>query len=267
MKIESPFVTLNWKESFSAMTLDHIDIHGLRVDCIIGLYPHEREIPQPVEVDISMGIALEEAARRQDMGFTVDYAQSTAALRLILEKCRFQMLETAAYALLKFLLAPPPRGYKTPQVERAELSIRKPSALGGVAIPKVTLRRDAAWARPTVENKTWGNVEVIHESADSGIYRLNIAPGHAIPPHYHSRMHEIEMVLTQGLLCQNIPTPPGAVFDWPLQAVHRWDNPSEEWQSILCIDMPRFQPDDEIEDDGELIDIAPSLDYVSGSPL
>ena len=28
---------------------------------------------------------------------------------------------------------------------------------------------------------------------------------------------------------------------------HRYDNPTERWQTVLCVDSPRFLPDDEVE--------------------
>ena len=45
-----------------------------------------------------------------------------------------------------------------------------------------------------------GTVDVIHETREAGIYRLNVAPGRSIPLHVHRRMQESEMVITAGLL-------------------------------------------------------------------
>ena len=36
---------------------DQIQLRGLRVDCIIGLYERERLCPQPLELDITIGLA------------------------------------------------------------------------------------------------------------------------------------------------------------------------------------------------------------------
>ncbi|MEZ4252033.1 MAG: hypothetical protein R3B99_27785 [Polyangiales bacterium] len=70
-------------------------------------------------------------------------------------------------------------------------------------------------------------------------------------------MRESEMVLSKGLLCQNEPVPPGTVHRWPRGAAHRYDNPTDRWQSILCVDLPRFMPEDEIEVEGEPADVPP----------
>ena len=101
----------------------------------------------------------------------------------------------------------------------------------------------------------------IHETKDAGVYRLNIAPGKGIPLHVHRIMRESEMVLGTGLLCQNEPVPMGTVHRWPRGAAHRYDNPTTQWQSILCVDVPRFIPDDEIEVEGEPDDVPPEAPW------
>jgi dihydroneopterin aldolase len=98
-----------------------------------------------------------------------------------------------------------------------------------------------------VEPKPWGSVDVVHETRDAGIYRLNIAPHAGIPLHVHRVMMESEMVLTEGLLRQGAAAPPGSVRRWAHETPHRYDNPTDRWQAILCVDAPRFLADDEIE--------------------
>ena len=48
------------------------------------------------------------------------------------------------------------------------------------------------------------------------------------------------MMLTEGLLCQGKPVARGTSFRWPKDAPHRYDNPTDRWQSILCVDSPPF---------------------------
>ncbi len=231
------------------MAGDLIEIRGLPVACVVGAYPHERDAPQGLVVDLAMEVSIDEAAQKESVALTVDYAAVAAQLTFLLESCRFRLLETAAVALAKLVLAAPAPGERRAPVLALRLTLTKPQALGGVGVPSVTLGRDAAWARAAsaVEVKPWGSVDVIHETRDAGIYRLNVAPSAGIPLHRHQVMSESEMVLSDGLLCQGAAAPPGSVRRWAHGAPHRYDNPTARWQTILCVDSPRFLPHDEIE--------------------
>lgn len=228
--------------------LDRIAIRGLEVACVVGLYPHERDTPQPLRVDVELLLDTERAGAQERLRLSVDYAVVAAQITFLLRSCRFRMLETAAHVLARTLLAPPVVGA---QIEAVVLRLTKPGALGGRAIPSLEIRRDAAWAAFTTEQKPFGTVDILHETEDAGIYRLNIAPGRGIPLHVHQQMDESEMILTEGLLCQGRPVAVGTVHRWPKGAAHRYDNPTNRVQSILCVDAPRFIEADEIEVAGE----------------
>ncbi len=236
---------------------DLIRITGLEVECVVGVYPHERDTPQTLRVDLELESSTEAAARNERLRDTVDYAAVAGQVAFLLESCRFRLLETAAHALALLLLAPPAPGERRAAIARARITLTKPRALAGRAVPSITITRDASWATMTHENKAFGTVDVLHETRDAGIYRLNVAPGKGIPLHVHRVMRESEMVLGDGLLCQGRPVTPGTVFRWPLEAPHRYDNPTERWQTVLCVDAPRFDPADEIEVDAPLADVAP----------
>ncbi len=236
---------------------DLIRITGLEVECVVGVYPHERDTPQTLRVDLELESPTEAAARHERLRDTVDYAAIAGQVAFLLESCRFRLLETAAHALALLLLAPPAPGERRAPIERARITLTKPRALAGRAVPSITITRDASWASMTHETKVFGTVDVLHETRDAGIYRLNIAPGKGIPLHVHRVMRESELVLGDGLLCQGRPVTPGTVFRWPHDAPHRYDNPTERWQTVLCVDAPRFDPADEIEVDAPLADVAP----------
>ena len=76
--------------------------------------------------------------------------------------------------------------------------------------------------------------------------------------HVHRAMRESEMVLSEGLLCQGRRVSPGTVFHWPLGAAHRYDNPTDRPQTILCVDAPPFIREDEIEVTGEPAEVEPA---------
>jgi mannose-6-phosphate isomerase-like protein (cupin superfamily)/dihydroneopterin aldolase len=202
-------------------------------------------------LDAELCLDTEAAARRERLRLSVDYAAIGGQLAFLLRSCRFRMLETAAHALCCYLLAPPALGERRAQLARVRLTLIKPTALSGIAVPSLEIERDASWVRLGHEDKPFGTVDVIHETKDAGIYRLNIAPQQSIPLHVHNVMQESEMVLSRGLLCQGKPIAPGTVHRWPKGAAHCYHNPTRRYQTILCVDSPPFTQDDEIAATGE----------------
>jgi len=231
--------------------MDVLRIEKLVVECVVGVYPQERDVAQPLRVDVEMRVDTEAAATKESFVSTVDYAATAAQLAFLLQSCRFGLLETAAHVLARYLLAAPPPDDRRPQVDSVVVKLTKPEAMSGLAVPSIEIERSASWAGFEVETKPFGIVDVIHETKEAGIYRLNIAPGQEIPLHVHEQMQESEMVLGDGLLCQGEPCPAGTVHRWPLGAAHKYQNPTSRHQTILCVDSPRFIEEDEVEVSGE----------------
>jgi FolB domain-containing protein len=230
---------------------DWIRIRGLSLDCVVGVYPRERDTPQPLQLDVELCLDTEPAARRERLGLSIDYAVLSAELAFLLRNCKFRMLETAAHALCSYLLAPPALGERRAQIARVRLTLTKPTALAGKAVPSLWVERDATSMQLTHEQKPFGTVDIIHETKDAGIYRLNVGPQREIPLHVHRVMQESEMVLSRGLWCQGRPVAQGTVHRWPKGAAHCYSNPSRRYQTILCVDSPPFLEDDEIPVRGE----------------
>lgn len=227
--------------------LDRLSLHNVEVRCVVGVYPSERDRPQPLILDVDLWIDTRTAARTEQLSATVDYGRLAGELRFLLESCRFRLLETAAEALACWLLAPPTPDRPQPRVERTRVQLTKTEALGGGARAAIEIVRDTGDVQYDVEDKPFGRVDIIHVSRDCGIYRLRVAPGRTIPTHVHRVMEEHELVLGSGLLLQRVPVAPGLAFRWPRDLPHRYDNPTAVEQSLLCVDRPPFIPADEIE--------------------
>ena len=234
---------------------DVIALEGLVVDCVVGVYPHERDTPQPLRVDAYLELDTRAAGQHQRLRESVDYAAVAGQLTFLLTACRFQLIETAAQALARFLLLPPAKSERRAQIDAVRLRLTKSYALAGRAIPYVEIQRDASEFSLSVEKSKFGEVDVVFERPELGIYRLNVEPKGSIPLHVHRQMHESELVLTDGLLCQGKPVAAGAVFHWPHGAAHRYDNPTDRVQTVLCVDSPRFIAEDEVEVEGEAIEL------------
>jgi dihydroneopterin aldolase len=231
--------------------VDFIELRGIVVDCVVGVYPQERHVLQPLRLDVALGLDTEKAARKESLSASVDYAEIEVQLKFLLQSCEFRMLETAAHALACYLLAPPALGERRAQLEHVRIRLEKPLVLGGVTVPSLTIERARGFAELTREQKPFGTVDIVHETRDAGIYRLNIAPGTSIPLHVHQVMRESELVLGDGLLCQNRPIRRGTIHRWPKGAAHTYQNPTGRYQSILCVDSPRFIESDEVVVEGE----------------
>jgi FolB domain-containing protein len=227
---------------------DKISINNLEIDCIIGIYPEERIKTQLLIIDIDMFLDTSEAGKKESLLDSVDYSAIAAQVDFIVKKCQFGLLETAAHILATYLLAPPASGEQRAAVSEVSIKLKKPNALSFYkSMPSIEIHRDSSWVSIGKEFKPFGDVDVICETKENGIYRLNIAPGCKIPLHIHQKMSESEMVLGDGLLCQDKAATRGSIRHWPFNVPHVYENPTERYQTILCIDSPPFIPTDEIE--------------------
>lgn len=227
-------------------TDDVIEIRGLEADCIIGVYPRERLSRQLLRVDVGLHFDARSAAGGA-LTSSLDYARIAGEIRFILESAHFTLLESAADALARYLLAPPTADVPRAAARALDLRIEKPGALGGRGVPAIQITRRAEEMRYIVEDKPFGHVDIVYENAECGIYRLRIGPGLAIPTHIHRHMVERELVLGEHLLLQGRPVAAGTALAWPHAFPHRYDNPHSLEQTVLCIDRPPFLPHDEIE--------------------
>ena len=227
--------------------LDVIELRQLPVRCIVGVYPAERGTPQPLDLDVALYLDTRKAAAAGSLRDTVDYARLAGELRFLLETADFRMLETAAEALCRYILAPPTPDVARAPVRAVTLRLSKPEALGRAGLASLRVHRTADEYRFEAEEKSFGRVDIVFQDEHVGIYRLRIAPGCTIPVHEHRVMEEAELVLGPGLLLQGQPVLAGTGIRWPRRFPHRYDNPRAFEQTVLCVDRPAFIPDDEVE--------------------
>jgi FolB domain-containing protein len=227
--------------------LDVIELRQLPVRCIVGMYPAERGTPQPLDLDVALYLDTRRAATAGSLRDTVDYARLSGELRFLLETADFRMLETAAEALCRYILAPPTADSARAPVRAVTLRLSKPEALGRAGLASLQVHRTADEYQFEREEKPFGQVDILFQDEHVGIYRLRVAPGRTIPTHEHRVMNEAELVLGHGLLLQGQPVPVGTGFRWPKRFPHRYDNPRSLEQTVLCVDRPAFIPHDEVE--------------------
>lgn len=76
--------------------MDKIFLRDLRVETVIGIYDWEREIRQPVSIDLEMGADIRRAAASDAIEDTLDYKAVAKRLISFVSAAEFQLVETLA---------------------------------------------------------------------------------------------------------------------------------------------------------------------------
>lgn len=113
-------------------------LQGLRVDCIVGIYAHERQTRQPVLVDVELDYDFAAAATSDAIADAIDYDGVARAVTELAQRRAFQLIETMAEETAALLLA------RLPSVRTVRLEIRKPDAVPTATCAFVRVER----ARP-----------------------------------------------------------------------------------------------------------------------
>ena len=153
------------------MARDRISIDELRVDCIVGIHAHERRQPQPLLLDLDLGLDLAEAGQRARIAATIDYGRVADELTALLVFRRYRLLEVAAEELAAALFGLHPR------LEQLRLRLRKPGALGGRGQAAVELRREAGDFTPARAVTSFGERVLLHQTREAGLLLLHLDPG------------------------------------------------------------------------------------------
>ena len=111
------------------MSADRIEVRGLRVVATHGVLDHERERPQPFELDLDVAVDLGPAASSDRLVDAVDYGAVVAAAAETVRASSFQLLEAVAEAVLSL----------DPRVAEVVVAVRKlrpplPEDLGSVGV-------------------------------------------------------------------------------------------------------------------------------------
>jgi len=118
---------------------DRLSLVGMRFEARHGVLAWEKETAQPFEVDLILHADLAAAAKRDDLGATVDYAALHELVRAIVEGRTFNLIEALAGAIATAALA----ATDAVLVDAVEIRVRKPKAPidGAFDTVEVALRR------------------------------------------------------------------------------------------------------------------------------
>lgn len=115
--------------------MDKIFLHQLAAPVMIGIYDHEKALPQIIYLDVEAAVDAAKAAASDNIGSTLDYAAIYHFLRDYIAATRFQLLETLAEKISEELI-------KTFSIRWLRLTItKKPSDLPGITGAGVVIER------------------------------------------------------------------------------------------------------------------------------
>ena len=220
---------------------DYIVLKRLRVDCIIGIYPHELHKLQPVIADVRLGMDLSRAGKSGKINATYNYELIAREITELLKFRRYRLLEAAAEEICAMLFGVHPR------LQSVQLVLEKPKALlkraQAAAIEITRYRRDYA---PRRETASFGEVEILFENEEAGLYLLHIQQKKEIPPHFHRVMRELEWRVRGRILRNGVPLSGLSPVAWAREERHGYQNVGSRPATLFCCDVPKFIPDDEI---------------------
>ena len=117
------------------MDADHIFIEQLTVEASVGILPWERQVRQPLKLDLQLYLPLAQCARTERLDLSVDYVKVVEEIETLVHARHYDLIETLAEQLCAHLLA------RFPVLEAVRLRLDKPAAIRQATATGVTLYR------------------------------------------------------------------------------------------------------------------------------
>ncbi len=76
--------------------MDIVFLRGLRIETVIGIYDWEKEVKQPVVLDLEMSTDVAKAAASDRIEDAVDYKAVSKRIKQFVSEGRFELVETLA---------------------------------------------------------------------------------------------------------------------------------------------------------------------------
>jgi len=104
------------------MSEDKMTLTGVKIYPRIGVTAEERSTPQECQLDLTLWGSFEAAAATDALDQSIDYCQILSAVKKAAESREYNLLETLAYAIVRFVL----QGFP---IARARVKLRKRPAI------------------------------------------------------------------------------------------------------------------------------------------
>lgn len=98
--------------------MDTVEIRGLLVTTVVGVLAHEREIAQPLEIDMDLHVDLRDAGRSDELWDTADYGDVAERVAALVRESKDRLLERLAERICELALS-------IPRVEAVDVHVVK----------------------------------------------------------------------------------------------------------------------------------------------
>lgn len=115
--------------------MDEIFIEGLRVDTVVGCFAWERQIIQPLSLDLTVRTCLKKVAQSDELEDTLNYALICELAAQTIQQAKPKMLEHAAQLVLEQLFS------QFDAIESIRIAIRKPAIIAQAQAVGIRLER------------------------------------------------------------------------------------------------------------------------------
>jgi len=160
--------------------VDWIHLHDFTFTCMLGLLEWEQREVQRLQVDLSLGLDLDEAAAG-DLRRSINYAMLLEQVQFIAQQGRWLLLESMGAAIARHVLMPPSPIEERAQVAEAVVRLTKPDVFKGRAVPAVELRRTKDWCQARTISVQGCQATVLQETRETGAYRIDLKAGEEWP--------------------------------------------------------------------------------------
>jgi dihydroneopterin aldolase len=103
--------------------LGKILLHNLKVTCIVGIHPGERQLPQNLWLDVSLTTGFADSIASENIADTIDYSEIADCLEQWIMDKQFQLIETLAVEACHLLFS------KWPTIKSCKILVKKPAAV------------------------------------------------------------------------------------------------------------------------------------------
>jgi len=115
--------------------MDAIIIEGLKVETVIGCFDWERQIIQPLMLDLVIQTDLEQASNSDALADTLNYAEICEISAQVIQQAQPELIEHAAKLVLNALFT------TFTAIESIKITIRKPAIIAQANSVGIRLER------------------------------------------------------------------------------------------------------------------------------
>ncbi|MFW2148094.1 dihydroneopterin aldolase [Acinetobacter sp. TY1] len=124
--------------------MDAIIIEGLKVETVVGCFNWERQIIQPLMLDLTINTSLENASTSDELDDTLNYAEICEISAKVIVDAAPKLIEHAAKLVLDALFS------TFPSIESIMITIRKPAIIAQANSVGIRLERHRNDFRPSI---------------------------------------------------------------------------------------------------------------------